>query len=234
MTRLVVTCEHATNAVPRELGDLGLPADVLASHRGWDPGALPIAQAIAQAFRAPLFAGEWSRLVVDLNRSPDHAHVVRRSVDGRVIEGNRLSREQRAERVACYWASYRQAAEAKIRALVVRGPVLHLSVHSFTGQLHGVVRRNHIGLLHDPARPREVAFCDALKVPLVAAGLVVRRNFPYFGNTNGFTNWLRRRLPAARYLGIEIECNQVVSCTRAGQQRLAAALVQALREVLAR
>ena len=232
--QIVVTCEHATNAVPKELGDLGLDPEVLASHRGWDPGALPIAKVLAKALRAPLFAGEWSRLVVDLNRSPDHAHVVRRSVDGMVIAGNRLSRAQHAERVALYWAPYRQAAEAKVRELVARGPVLHLSVHSFTGELHGVVRGNHIGLLHDPDRPREVAFCEALKQPLVAAGLVVRRNFPYFGNTNGFTHWLRRRLPAARYLGIEVECNQKLSCTQAGQRRLAAALVAALCEVSAR
>jgi predicted N-formylglutamate amidohydrolase len=228
---VVVTCEHASSRVPAELGDLGLPAAVLASHRGFDAGALPIARVLAKALRAPLHAGEWSRLVADLNRTAIHPHVVRRSVDGRRIAANALTAAARAERLAKYWAPYHDAVAARITRLAAQTQVLHVSVHSFVERLHGVERRNHIGLLHDPQRPREAALCRTLKASLIDAGMIVRLNFPYFGNTDGFAHWLRQRLPASRYLGLEVECNQRVVRHAAGQRRIAAALRDALAAV---
>jgi predicted N-formylglutamate amidohydrolase len=229
---VVVTCEHASRAVPPALRGLGLPSAVLASHRGWDPGAAPIATALAAALRAPLHLGEWSRLVVDLNRSEHQPGVIARRVDGRVVPGNQVDAGARASRLAQYWLPWRARAQADIAAAAARGVALHLSVHSFTPRLHGKVRANDIGLLHDPARAREVAACAALRPVLVAHGLSMRRNFPYFGTSDGFTTWLRARLPPRRYVGIEIECNQRLVTTRAGQRRAAAALVEALRTLL--
>lgn len=229
---VVVTCEHASRAIPAELGDLGLPAGVASSHRAWDPGAAGIAKALAKALDAPLHLGRWSRLVVDLNRSRNHPMVIARRLDGRDLPGNRIDRGARTWRLAKYWSPYRDAATADLLAAAGRGVALHLSVHSFTPALNGKVRPNDIGLLHDPDRSWEVALCDGLKPHLVEAGLSVRRNFPYFGNTDGFTSHMRRVLPANDYVGIEIECNQRLVASRAGERRVAAALVVAMRRVL--
>lgn len=231
--QVVVTCEHASNAVPRDLHGLGLPASVLRSHRGWDPGALPIARSLAKVLAAPLHVGPWSRLVVDLNRSDDHPRVIARRVDGRTVPGNVLSAAARQDRIDWHWRPWRDAVVRDIESAAARGLVLHLSVHSFVEKLGGVERKNDVGLLHDPRRPQELAFCEALRRPLAAAGLVVRRNFPYFGHTDGFTSWLRSRWPANRYLGIEIECNQRLSRTVPGQRRLLRALGDALRTLTA-
>ncbi len=227
--QLLVTCEHASPAVPKELADLGLPRAVLLSHRGFDPGALGIAEAIARTFAVPLHRGQWSRLVADLNRSEDHARVVAERVDGRLVPGNQLDAAALAQRLRMYWRPYRQKAGTAITAAARSTGVLHLSVHSFTPKLGGVERRNDIGLLCDPQRPLEVAFCASLKTQLVARGLSVRRNFPYFGNTDGFTTHLRARLPVRSYLGIEIECNQRLVSDLAGERKVAAALVAALQ-----
>ncbi len=223
----VVSCEHASRAIPRPLGDLGLPAAVLRSHRAFDRGALGVARLLAKGLRVPLHAGTWSRLVVDLNRSADNPGVVPRSVDGRRIPGNDLTAAQCRRRVRDLWRPYRAEVQ---RAIAAVGPacVLHLSVHSFTPELHGVVRANDIGLLCDPSRPREVAFCMQLQQELRARGFEVRRNFPYFGTTDGFTSYVRQRMPAARYLGIEIECNQRVVATKAGERFVGSALLAAL------
>jgi len=35
-------CEHASKVIPRGLGDLGLPEELLSSHIAWDPGALDL------------------------------------------------------------------------------------------------------------------------------------------------------------------------------------------------
>lgn len=37
---------------------------------------------------------------------------------------------------------------------------------------------------------------------------MVRRNYPYRGSGDGLTSYLRRRYPATRYIGVELELNQ--------------------------
>ena len=184
---IVLTCEHASAAVPNALADLGLPAAVLRSHRAFDQGALPIARALAKALQVPLFAGSWSRLVADLNRSAHHAKVIAARIDGSTVPGNRLSVAARQARLAKYWQPWRREVERHLTTLAARGPVLHLAIHSFVERLGGVERHNDIGLLCDPARTREVAFCRAMQQSLRELGWSVRRNFPYFGNTDGLT-----------------------------------------------
>ncbi|MGB3966753.1 MAG: N-formylglutamate amidohydrolase [Planctomycetota bacterium] len=231
---VVVTCEHAAAAIPAELGDLGLGPEVLASHRAWDPGAAGIAKVLAKAMGAPLHLGQWSRLVVDLNRSQDRAGAIPRRLDRRDVPGNQIDAGARTWRLAKYWSPWRRAAEADIARAAANGVALHLSVHSFTPQLNGVVRENDIGLLHDPDRSWEVTFCDAMKPLLASHGLSARRNFPYFGNTDGLTSHLRRVLPPNHYVGIEIECNQRLVAGQAGERRVARALGAALTTIVPR
>ena len=226
----VVTCEHARPDVPRELDDLGLSRAVLQSHRSFDVGALPVATVLARALRVPLHAGRWSRLVADLNRSDDHARVVARRIDGSPVPGNTgLSAAARKARLDRYWRPHRAEVLAAVTAAVRRGLAVHLAVHSFVERLNGIERKNDVGLLFDPARDRERALVDRLHASLSAQQLRVRRNFPYFGDTDALTTSLRGRFPVGRYLGIEIELNQRLSRTAVGQRGLAQALVEAVR-----
>lgn len=229
---VLITCEHASAAIPAPLRNLGLPTAILRSHHAFDVGALPTARALAKACRAPLHLGKWSRLVVDLNRSEDHPKVIARRVGERAVPGNQLTPEEHQARIDQLWRPYRTAVERAATAAAHTGTCLHLSVHSFTERLHGVARRNDIGLLFDPQRPRERKVVEALRRHLVTAGLSVRLNFPYFGHTDGMTSHLRGRLPAARYLGIEIELNQRLSRTTASQRRLTNALVAAVQALV--
>src|SRR5688500_4394437 len=101
---VVITCEHASQHVPRALRGLGLPRAVLRSHEGRDPGALPVAGALARALGAPLLAGKWSRLVADLNRSASAPRAVARTVASGPVPANaRLGGAARAERLRRYW-----------------------------------------------------------------------------------------------------------------------------------
>jgi predicted N-formylglutamate amidohydrolase len=91
-------------------------------------------------------------------------------------------------------------------------------------------------VLYDPARPLEralaVAWARALARELPER--VVRRNDPYRGSADGLTTAMRRELPAARYVGIEIEINQK-HIDRSGRfpTWVADALLDTLAEVLA-
>lgn len=202
---LVITCEHGGNRIPARYQEFFRNCtEVLDSHRGFDHGALTMARALASAFRAQLLTATVSRLLVDLNRSINHPHL-----HGEVIRT--LPQAIRRRVVDRYYRPYRAEAEQLItQSIAEQGRVVHISCHSFTPALEGVVRTADIGLLYDPGRPGEAALCGHWKAALqvYAPALAVRRNYPYTGRNDGMTSTLRKQLSAQTYLGIELEINQ--------------------------
>lgn len=202
---LLFTCEHGGNRIPLEYRSLfrGQQA-ALHSHRGYDPGALTLARDFASSFHAPLVYSTTSRLLVELNRSPHHPAFFSKVT-------RELPPDERERIKMRYYAPYRTAVEKHVAKAVANGKrVLHLSCHSFTPRLDGIVRRADIGLLYDPRRSSELRFALAWQEALRTADprLVVRRNYPYRGSADGLTTHLRRIHGNNSYSGIEIEVNQ--------------------------
>lgn len=227
---LILSCEHGGNQVPpRYRAAFAGWQRRLASHRGYDPGALDYARVFARAFHAPLHYSVTSRLVVELNRSLGHGQLFS-------ARTRRLPEDEKRRLIERYYLPHRTAIEARVRSALARGAgVLHISCHSFTPRLAGVVRSADIGLLYDPRRAREAAFCAAWRDALhtVEPGLRVRRNYPYRGSSDGLTTWLRKRFAAGRYLGIELEVSQRFARGSARRWKaLRASLVASLRTAL--
>ena len=228
---LILSCEHATNDVPAQYRPLLADCrDQLNTHRGYDPGALDFARLLAATFAAPLFAGRTSRLLVDLNRSlANHRSPPIRS-------GSHLSLTVREELLARYYHPYRRQVEAAVtNNLRDKQTVLHLSIHSFTPVLDRVERTADIGFLYDPKRIREKEFCRKWAAGLTArnAGWRLRKNYPYRGISDGFVTALRKNFPEQRYLGIELEINQIYPLAqKADWLRLQRQLLEGLMEVL--
>lgn len=207
MESFVVTCEHGGNRIPPAYRRFFATwREVLETHRGWDPGALRMAQDLSKAFDAPLVESTMSRLLVDLNRSignPD-------------LFSDAIPREPptlRTEIVTAHYLPYRERAEGLVEQAVGRGHrVVHVSSHSFTPVLDGDVRTADVGLLYDPARPGEAALCTRWKEALadLAPELRVRRNYPYLGRGDGLASHLRKRFGPADYIGVELEVNQAI------------------------
>src|SRR6266436_2345028 len=84
----LLTCDHYGRAIPRALGDLGLPASELARHIAWDPGIAGVADALSKHLDAHLIAQRYSRLVIDCNRPPDALSSIPRISEATVIPGN--------------------------------------------------------------------------------------------------------------------------------------------------
>jgi predicted N-formylglutamate amidohydrolase len=220
--RLLVTCEHGGHRVPRRHRALFAGANaLLASHRGWDPGALDVARRLALAWHAPLLAATTTRLLVDLNRSPHNPAVFSKLTRG-------LPRDQRDALRSGIHRPHWDRVRAAVRARA--GTVLHLAIHSFTPVLRGVARDFGIGILYDPKRRREQEHALAWQRRLSGAlpGVGVRRNAPYRGDSDGLTTALRREFPARRYLGIELELNQRMIASIAQRRALAAVLANLL------
>jgi predicted N-formylglutamate amidohydrolase len=206
--RYVLSCEHAGNRVPeryRGLFETVAAKGALFSHRGWDPGALEVAEVLADRLGAPLVAQTVTRLLVECNRSEDHPALWSEYSRGfPAAERTRILDE--------IWRSHRQAVRERVEVASVDGTVVHLGIHSFTPVWRGRARSTDIGILHDPARGTERAFAVSWRRRLAAAlrplGLVTHLNRPYRGWTDGLTTTLRRAFAQERYLGLEVEISQ--------------------------
>lgn len=228
--RLILTCEHAGNVVPANYKPLFVGHEhLLPTHRGWDPGALLLAREMAARFSAPLYYEETSRLLVDLNRSVGTPNLHAEPTHG-------LSLNERREILDRHYHPHRRTVDGAMAAAVKSGDrIVHIASHSFTPELHGHVRTADIGLLYDPGRPGEVAFCaawiDALKN--ADPSLRLRRNYPYLGKSDGVAQSLRRQYLPRTYVGIELEVNQrFVEQDGPPWRKIRRTLVETLAEVL--
>ena len=204
---LLLTCEHGGNRIPRPYAHLFRgSAKLLASHRGWDPGALQLARSLSRELRRPLLAVTWSRLFVEPNRSPTNRRIWSDFTKG-------LPRKERLQILEKWWRPHRQQVEDTVAHAIARGRrVVHVAVHSFTPVMDGEVRNADIGLLYDSRRKHEAAFSRgwASEIRRIDPALRVRFNYPYAGAADGLTTWMRRRHPQSRYIGVEFEINQAL------------------------
>src|SRR5262249_48666107 len=65
---VLITGDHASRRVPKSLHNLGLDAESLKLHIGWDIGAAEVSRRLARALDAPAILAGYSRLVIDCNR----------------------------------------------------------------------------------------------------------------------------------------------------------------------
>jgi predicted N-formylglutamate amidohydrolase len=193
---LIVSCEHGGNQVPSPYRS-HLSKKFLETHRGYDPGALTVARDIAKATGAPLFYSTISRLLVELNRPLGHPQLFHLS----------LTEQTRDALLRRYYFPYWKAVGKAARR---GGRVIHLSVHSFTPRMRGQTRKVDVGLLFDPRRAPEAAFCQRWRAALerLSPRLRVRDNEPYPGVFPSLVDALRNELGPRRYVGIQVEVNQ--------------------------
>lgn len=133
---LVITCEHGGPDVPRPYAAVFAGhAALLASHRGWDAGALELARRMAGANGVPLYAATTTRQLVDLNRSIGHRQLF--SPLTRALPP--ATRQGIVER---HYRPHRDRVVADIAGHVKAGRrVVHIASHSYTPVLDGVARR---------------------------------------------------------------------------------------------
>lgn len=202
---VIISCEHASNNIPAKYQYLFKgKKHVLASHRGWDPGASELATSIARKLKVSCHKGRVSRLLIDLNRSSSNRQ--RFSAFTNTLDKNTKSAIE-----SSYYQPYRDSITQQVAELSARQkPVIHFSVHSFTPVLNGNKRNADIGLLYDPARKSEKVLVRLLgrTISEQFPGTRIRYNYPYRGNADGMTSYLRKHFTASAYLGIEIEVNQ--------------------------
>ena len=174
----VLFCDHASNFVPAELHDLGLPPSELARHIAWDIGAAGVTEVLSEIFDAPAVLCGTSRLVIDCNRHLDAPTLIPEVSDGTVIPGNlHLDDAARANRIERWFRPYHDAVEAIFLARETRGvPSIAISIHSMTPSLGGVPRPWQISLSSHLDRTLADPLLASLRRP---GDIVVGDNQPY-------------------------------------------------------
>jgi predicted N-formylglutamate amidohydrolase len=224
---LVLSCEHASNGIPARYRRLFRDyRALLDSHRGWDPGAGACARCVAGKTGAPLIRGTVSRLLIDCNRSLWHPRIFSE------ISAT-LPAADRRFIIDTYYRPYRERLRQAINRSITRhGQALHISIHSFTPELGGVIRDADVGVLYDPRRASEKKIAVVLqrRLQALAPGLKIRRNYPYRGRADGATRQYRNEFPGRSYAGLEIEINQKLplGADRSGWRQLQHAIAVAL------
>jgi predicted N-formylglutamate amidohydrolase len=174
----VIACDHASRAVPRALGRLGLDESLISRHIGWDIGAAALSHALARRLELPVVLSGYSRLVIDCNRRLDDPTSIVLESDGDMIPGNvGLTAPARAARVREVFDPYHAALSAQLRATAGAAPAL-VTVHSFTDVFGGRERPWHCGILWDRDPRLPLAMLAALRAE---PGLMVGDNEPYSG-----------------------------------------------------
>ncbi|MEO8240804.1 MAG: N-formylglutamate amidohydrolase [bacterium] len=227
--RWLITCDHATNRVPVEVGggDLGISVDDMARHIAWDVGARGVAEALGVLLDSPVISSDFSRLVIDPNRGEDDPTLVMKLYDGTIVPGNRHVDQTEVERRLA--TLHRPYHDALAGLAARRDDTVILAVHSFTPCLRGRPPRPwHVGVLYAPEDAR-------LSRPLIAQlgldpTLCVGDNEPYAGALPGDAID-RHALQMGRHNTL-IEVRNDLIGEAAGQMVWAERLAPVLRDVL--
>lgn len=227
--RLVLFCDHASNYIPPELHNLGLPPSDLARHIAWDIGAAGVTEALSEIFDAPAILCGASRLVIDCNRHLEASDLMAEISDGTAIPGNlHLDEAARTARIERWFHPYHDAVESVLLERQARGvPSIAVSIHSMTDSLAGERRPWQIALSSHLDRSLTGPVLAALRHP---GDVVVGDNQPY--DLDPRVDYsipfhaIRRGLP---HLQVEFRQDEIPDAST--QHRWALRFAQALRSL---
>src|ERR1700722_11644009 len=225
----LLTSDHYGRAIPRSLGDLGLPPDELTRHIAWDIGIAGVADALSKHLGAHLIAQRYSRLVVDCNRPPGVPSSIPRISEATIIPGNEaLTREAaQVRRAAIFDPYHRRIAEVIDARLRDSKPTVLVALHSFTPVYAGIARPWHIGTLYHRDKRLPPLLLKGLRAE---AELVVGDNAPYaVSDETDYTIPVHGETRELMNTGIEIR--QDLLADSAGQMEWADRLARILGEI---
>ncbi|MEM1261918.1 MAG: N-formylglutamate amidohydrolase [Pseudomonadota bacterium] len=207
--RCLLVCDHASSRIPAVLDGLGLGDSAKRSHLVCDYGAGPLTLAVADALDLSAVLCNYSRLVVDCNRSLDDPSAFLTFGDGTRIDGNcdltEADRKHRAD--AIYWP-YHQAVDAALAELDTENERAALvSLHSFSPVLDGIYRPWDAGVLWDADERLAEVFYAGLDA---IADVRVGDNVPYSGRSSAdFTVDYHGESAGRAHVAIEIRQDHI-------------------------
>ncbi len=199
----VLTCEHAGFRVPSLLkSKVNYSQKTLSSHRGWDFGALELAEKLKLNLNASLFFFPICRLLIDGNR---------RLNNQKNLFGNKqLFTVKEKSYLKQEYLNYRKSILDHVENEIKYKTVVVLSIHSFTPVFKGERRSTDIGLCFRPKVSKEKQLALFVKNHLSKmSSLKVHLNRPYKGTSDCFLNDISDLyLKNPKFVNLFLEINQ--------------------------
>ena len=185
---VLITGDHAGNAVPVAMNGLGLPPPDLERHIAFDIGAAGVARALASKMNATAVLAVYSRLLIDPNRPLGDPECIPVVSDGTFIPANAdLSDADMKARAGTFYWPYHRSTDEHIGRLRRAGKVpAIIAVHTFTPTLNkssAQLRSWHVGVLYSRDERLSRPLMRALSAEV---GVIVGDNEPYSGVTYGY------------------------------------------------
>ncbi len=231
----LIVADHAGNAIPRALRRLGVPEAERGRHIAWDIGIAATCRLVADALDATLVQQNYSRLVIDCNRTPGSETSVLEISELTPISGNiGLSEGEKAARMRDIFRPYHNRIETELNRTRQTGrPTALIAMHSFTPVFNGVARPWHIGVLYN----RDPRFAHLLMALLKREeGLVVGDNAPYsVTDASDYTIPVHGERRGLHHVAIEVRQDLIADDKgqRAWAPLLARLLAQAYQQLVA-
>lgn len=220
--RFLITCDHASNAVPDWVngGALGLAPEDMQRHIAYDIGCAGVTRRLSQLLDSPAILSRFSRLVVDPNRGEDDPTLVTQLYDGTIVPGNRhITQAELEERLDRLYRPYHDTIDQ-----LMAPDLIYVAVHSFTPRLSGRSPRPwHMTVLS--------ADDKRFTAPLLAEmeadpDIHTAENEPYVGNLRGDS--VHQHALSIGALNALIEIRQDLIETETGQRHWAQKLATCL------
>jgi predicted N-formylglutamate amidohydrolase len=228
----VIVADHAGNFIPRALGRLGISETERERHIAWDIGIAAVSRIVADGLDATLVQQNYSRLVIDCNRTPGSEASIPEISELTPVPGNRgLSEGQKAERVREIFRPYHDRIETELdRRRQAGQPTALIAMHSFTPFFMGVKRPWHAGVLYN----RDPRFAHLLLALLKREeGLVVGDNEPYsVTDASDYTIPIHGERRDLHHVALEVRQDLVTG--EAGQRMWAALFLRLLPQAYQR
>jgi predicted N-formylglutamate amidohydrolase len=231
----LIVADHAGNSMPRALDRLGVLDNESERHIAWDIGIAAVCRLVADALDAMLVQQNYSRLVIDCNRTPGSETSIPETGEFTPVPGNvGLSESRKAARVREIFRPYHDRIEAELDLRRKAGrPVALIAMHSFTPVLKGVARPWHVGVLYN----RDTRLAHLLMALLKRKeGLVVGDNEPYgVTDASDYTIPVHGERRGLHHVAIEIRDDLIADKKgqRAWGSLLARLLPQSYQELMA-
>ena len=228
---LLIACDHAQNRIPESLNGLGVDPAYLEHHIAYDIGARQVSLQLSEMFDAPLILGNYSRLVVDLNRHLDDPTLLVEVSDGIEVPGNQgLTPAMREQRIRDYFHPYHDQYASLVSELNSRhqNPII-LAVHSFTPTFNGQLRPWDFGVLWDKSEQLALQLIDNLSH---GAHYLIGNNQPYHANEpRGYAQDAHGHERGVEFALLEIRQDLITDI--AGQRKISEVVYDAVKPLTA-
>ena len=127
--RILIIADHASNYIPESLDNLGLNKNLFNTHIAYDLGVKELCIDLSKLLKSKYIIGEYSRLIIDLNRDLLDPTLIPEIVDRKIIPKNvNLSANEKKIRITEVYNRYHNNIKRTINSDHI---TTLISLHSF-------------------------------------------------------------------------------------------------------